>query len=382
MVSSILPQRAGLSSFRSDSSIGCILRFCDNNDTIDEEFSEREDILMTYEEAVKNARGNMDHCHACTVCNGQACKNTIPGPGAKGTGTVAIRNYEAWQKIYLNLDTIAPNLGVDTSIELFGERFELPVFAAPIGAVTNHYGQKYNEYEYTEIMARGCRASGIAAFTGDGLNEMFFEAGCTAMEKAGFAVPTVKPWHRDLVFKKIDYAKEKGAKVIAMDIDASGLPFLKAMTPPSGSKSVAELREFAEYAGVPFIVKGVMTVQGARKALEAGASAIIVSNHGGRVLDHTPATADVLPAIADAVGAQMTIFVDGGIRTGADVFRALALGADAVLIGRPFVTMVYGGQEAGVAGYVQKLKDELSDCMQMTGCAALRDITRDKICHG
>lgn len=337
---------------------------------------------MTYEEAILAARGNMGHCHACPVCNGIACKNTIPGPGSKGTGTVAPRNYEAWQKIYLNMDTIAPNLGVDTSIEIFGEKFDLPAFAAPIGAVTNHYGEKFNEFEYTELMAKGCRQAGIAAFTGDGLNEMFFEAGCTALEKAGFAVPTVKPWHKDLVFKKIDYAKAHGAKVLFMDIDASGLPFLKSMTPPSGSKSVEELREFVEYAGIPFYLKGIMSVKGAEKALETGAAGIIVSNHGGRVLDHTPATASVLPAIADAVGDKMEVLVDGGIRTGHDIFKALALGAKAVLIGRPFVVAAYGGQEAGIAAYVQKLRNELADCMAMTGCATLADIDRSCIYNG
>ena len=337
---------------------------------------------MTYEEAILAARGNMGHCHACPICNGIACKNTIPGPGSKGTGTVAPRNYEAWQKIYLNMDTIAPNLGVDTSIEIFGEKFDLPAFAAPIGAVTNHYGEKFNEFEYTELMAKGCRQAGIAAFTGDGLNEMFFEAGCTAMEKAGFAVPTVKPWHKDLVFKKIDYAKAHGAKVLFMDIDASGLPFLKSMTPPSGSKSVEELREFVEYAGIPFYLKGIMSVKGAEKALQTGATGIIVSNHGGRVLDHTPATASVLPAIADAVGDKMEVLVDGGIRTGHDIFKALALGAKAVLIGRPFVVAAYGGQEAGIAAYVQKLRNELADCMAMTGCATLADIDRSCIYNG
>ena len=337
---------------------------------------------MTYEEAILAARGNMGHCHACPICNGIACKNTIPGPGSKGTGTVAPRNYEAWQKIYLNMDTIAPNLGVDTSIEIFGEKFDLPAFAAPIGAVTNHYGEKFNEFEYTELMAKGCRQAGIAAFTGDGLNEQFLEAGCAALEKAGFAVTTVKPWHKDLVFKKIDYAKAHGAKVLFMDIDASGLPFLKSMTPPSGSKSIEELREFVEYAGIPFYLKGIMSVKGAEKALETGAAGIIVSNHGGRVLDHTPATASVLPAIADAVGDKMEVLVDGGIRTGHDIFKALALGAKAVLIGRPFVVAAYGGQEAGIAAYVQKLRNELADCMAMTGCATLADIDRSCIYNG
>lgn len=104
-----------------------------------------------------------------------------------------------------------------------------------------------------------------------------------------------------------------------------------------------------------------MTARGAEKALEAGASGIVVSNHGGRVLDHCPATAEVLPEIVDAVGGKMTIFVDGAIRSGMDMFKALALGADAVLIGRPFVTTVYGGGEEGVQLYVQKLKAELAD---------------------
>lgn len=97
-----------------------------------------------------------------------------------------------------------------------------------------------------------------------------------------------------------------------MDIDGAGLPFLKNMTPPAGSKSVQELAEIIRYAGMPFIVKGVMTVRGAQKAAEAGAAAIIVSNHGGRVLGQTPASAEVLPEIADAVGSSMKIFVDGG----------------------------------------------------------------------
>ena len=336
---------------------------------------------MTYEEVIQAARGNLKLCHACPVCNGIACKNTIPGPGSKGTGTVAPRNYNAWQEIYLNLDTIAENRGVDTSLELFGEKFALPVFAAPIAAVEGHYSPYYNEFDYTETLAKGCREAGIAAFTGDGLNRDFFNAGCAALEKSGLSVPTVKPWHKELVFEKIDQAKASGAKAICMDIDASGLPFLKAMTPPSGPKSVAELREFAQRAEVPFILKGIMTPEGARKAIEAGAGGIVVSNHGGRVLDHTPATAWVLPEIVDAVEGKIPVFVDGGIRTSYDVFKALALGATAVLIGRPFVTMVYGGGMEGVKAYAAKLRAELCDAMEMTGCASLSDIDWTKVCY-
>ena len=337
---------------------------------------------MTYDEVQALARGQMGYCHSCPVCNGLGCRNTIPGPGSKGSGTVFHRNYEAWQQVLLNMDTIGSVGKVDPTFSLFGETFDLPVFAAPIAAVQTHYGDKLDEKAYVTALTQGCRSAGIAAFTGDGLKDIIFETGCNGMESCGFAIPTVKPWHRDLVLRKIDYAKAKGAKMIAMDVDASGLPFLKKMDPPSGPKSLEELKELIDYAGIPFIVKGIMTVRGAEKALEAGASAIVVSNHGGRVLDHTPATAAVLPGIAAAVHGRMKIFVDGGIRTGSDVFKALGLGADAVLIGRPFVNMVYGAGEEGVQVYVNKLKAELCDTMEMCGCTTLKDITKDVIYNG
>ena len=195
----------------------------------------------------------------------------------------------------------------------------------------------------------------------------------------GCGVPTVKPWNMETIRQKMDMVKAADPYAIAMDIDAAGLPFLKGLTPPAGSKTVAQLKDIAAMAGKPFILKGIMTVAGAEKALEAGAAGIVVSNHGGRVLDQCPATAEVLPAIADAVGGKMKIFVDGGIRSGMDVFKALALGADAVLIARPFVTMVYGGAEEGVAAYVDKLKAELADTMAMCGARSLADIKRSML---
>ena len=162
----------------------------------------------------------------------------------------------------------------------------------------------------------------------------------------------------------MELVRKSGAFAAAMDIDAAGLPFLKNLTPPAGSKTVEELAGIIRAAGVPFIVKGVMTVKGALKAKEAGAAAIVVSNHGGRVLDQCPATAEVLPEIAEAVGGgSMKILVDGGIRNGSDVFKALALGADGVLICRPFVTAVYGGAEEGVAELVNRVGGQLKDTM-------------------
>ena len=336
---------------------------------------------MTYQEVLANARTCMGpYCKSCPTCNGLACKNQVPGPGAKGIGTGFIRNYQKWQELCVNMDTICENKPVDTSFELFGQKVDIPVFAAPVGAMTLHYGDKYNDLQYNDILVSACAEAGIAAFTGDGTNPAVMEAAAEALKKAGgCGVPTIKPWNMETIQEKLALVKAADPFAIAMDIDAAGLPFLKNLTPPAGSKTVEELREIAQIAGKPFILKGIMTVAGAKKALEAGASGIVVSNHGGRVLDQCPATAEVLPAIVDAVGGRMTVLVDGGIRTGMDVFKALALGADAVLIGRPCVNMVYGGGAEGVQVYVDKLKAELADTMAMCGAHSLSDIKRSMI---
>ncbi len=336
---------------------------------------------MTYQQVLEAARTcSGPYCKACPVCNGRACKNTMPGPGAKGSGTVAIRNYEAWQDVCLNMDTICSNGAVDTSFSLFGQSYDLPVFAGPVGAVKLHYGEKFTDQEYNDILVPACAKAGIAAFTGDGTDPGVFAAAAKAIgANEGKGIPTVKPWDRDTLFAKLDAAKASGARVFAMDIDAAGLPFLKGLNPPAGSKTVSELREVIEYAKVPFIIKGIMTVKGAKKALEAGAAGIVVSNHGGRVQDGVPATAEVLPAIAEAVKGQMTIFVDGGLRSGVDICKALALGADACILARPYVTAVYGGGEEGVQLLTQKLKGELQDTMAMCGVHSLAEISRDMI---
>ena len=333
---------------------------------------------MTYQQVLENARTCIGpYCKACNDCNGKVCRNTMPGPGAKGEGTGFIRNAEKWREICVNMDTICENSQVDTSFTLFGRTFEIPAFAAPVGAMRLHYGDKYDDLTYNDILVRACANAGILAFTGDGTDPKVVEGAAEALKaNGGCGVPTIKPWNIDTIREKMAQAKASGCFAVAMDVDAAGLPFLKNMTPPAGSKSVAELAEIVKLAERPFIVKGVMTVKGALKAKEAGAAAIVVSNHGGRVLDQCPATAEVLPEIAAALkGTGVKILVDGGIRTGVDVFKALALGADGVLICRPFVTAVYGGGEEGVKCYI----DKLADTMQMCGAHSLAEITPDMV---
>ena len=336
---------------------------------------------MTYQEILDHSRTQIGpYCKSCKICNGLTCKNTIPGPGAKGLGTGFIRNYQKWQELCVNMDTICENSPADTTFDFFGHRLALPVMAGPVGAMQLHYGDRYNDMEYNDLLVAACAKAGILAFTGDGTNPAVMEGAVKAIAaNHGAGVPTVKPWNKEEVFRKLDMAKASGARAIAMDIDAAGLPFLKNLTPPAGSKTVEELKEIADYAQVPFILKGIMTVRGAEKAVKAGAKAIVVSNHGGRVLDQCPATAEVLPEIVKAVGKDVMVLVDGGIRTGTDVFKALALGAKGVLIARPFVNMVYGGGLEGPAALVSKLKAELEDTMLMCGAHSLAEIDRSMV---
>lgn len=322
--------------------------------------------------------GNL--CKLCKVCDGRACRNTIPGPGAKGTGDVAIRNFDKWRDIRVNMDTLVEKKQISTDFELFGRSFSAPIFAGPIGAVKMHYSDEYDDRSFNKVLIKACNEVGIAAFTGDGMDDDQMVSGCEAVKEAeGRGIPTIKPWNLEMIKNKIELTKEANAFAVAMDIDAAGLPFLKNFNPPAGSKSVEQLREIVELIDVPFIVKGIMTPKAALKAKEAGASAIVVSNHGGRVLDQCPATAEVLEDIVKAANGSMKIFVDGGIRTGVDVFKALALGADAVIIARPFVSSVYAGAGEAVKELAEKLKHELEDTMAMCGAYSLEDISRDMV---
>lgn len=336
---------------------------------------------MTYQEILSNAKKNMaPNCRVCRECNGIACRGEIPGTGGKGTGNAFVANYAYLSGIKINMDVIYEDKGQDCSASLFGRAFSAPVFAAPISGLSNNYNGLLNERTYAKALVAGCREAGCAAFTGDGAPEHFFRDPLEAVKAAGgVAVPTIKPWAEETVLQKAALALEAGAMALAMDIDAAGLPLLAAAGKPVCAKSVEELSSIRSKIPAPFILKGIMTAKGAEKAAQTGAYGIVVSNHGGRVIDNTPATMEVLPEIVRAVGGRVKLFVDGGFRTGYDVFKALALGADAVLIGRPYVVAACGGGAEGVAVYTKKMIAELKDAMKMTGCATLADITADKV---
>jgi 4-hydroxymandelate oxidase len=140
-----------------------------------------------------------------------------------------------------------------------------------------------------------------------------------------------------------------------------------------------DIEWLAQLTKLPVIVKGILRADDALRAMNHGASGIIVSNHGGRQLDTTPASISVLPEIVDAVTGAVEVYVDGGIRRGTDILKAMAYGARAVFVGRPILWGLAVGGEAGVKYVLEMLRDEFDLAMALAGCPGLSAITRDLV---
>lgn len=323
------------------------------------------------------------YCRVCRVCDGRACAGEVPGMGGLGTGAAFKSNVDSLAAYKFNMRTFHDITDPKLTTTLMGQEFSLPVIAAPIGGVSFNMGGQVTEEDYITAKMLGCAEFGSCACTGDGVPDFIHEAGFNAIEAAkGRGIPFIKPWDDEELFAKLDKAAATGAFALGMDIDACGLVTLAKMGRPVSPKPPEKLAEIIKKYGMKFIIKGIMTPEEAKMAVEAGADAIVVSNHGGRVLDHTPGGAQVLPLVARKVKGQITILADGGVRTGVDVLKMLALGADAVMIGRPFSIASVGGGRAGVVKYLETLRTELTSAMVMTGTDNVRYVKKDIIFQG
>jgi 4-hydroxymandelate oxidase len=319
-------------------------------------------------------------CRVCKKCDGRSCAGEVPGMGGAGSGSSFFANMEALERCRLNMSTIHDSTDPDTSTIILDHKLSLPAMAAPIGGVSFNMSKMISEEDYIKAVIDGAAEAGAIACTGDGEMDLIHQAGCRAIAACGGrGIPFIKPWKSEEIIKKAELAKESGSGIFGIDIDASGLITLKLMGKPVFPKNRQELRSIIEQSGMKVILKGIMSAEEALRAEEAGASAIVVSNHGGRVLDACPGTAEVLPEISDALGGRITVLVDGGVRTGIDLFKMIALGADAVLIGRPVAISALGGGARAVSDYFTTLQQEFYRTMMMTGCQTVDDVKREKL---
>ncbi len=331
-----------------------------------------------YEEVMKAARERLfPKCRVCPECDGKACAGEWPGMGGVGSGRSFINNIEALAKRHLVMRTVHDVKKPDMSFTLWGEKLAFPILAACTGGTTYNMGGKIGEDEFIDAIIGGCQKAGTIGMAADGIGDPLsvYETRLRAIAaQSGKGIAIIKPRTQEEIIKRIRLVEASGALAVGIDIDSAGKAARALPGQTVEPKTTAQLRELVRATRLPFIVKGIMTVDEAVMAKEAGASAIVVSNHGGRVLDHTPGAAEVLPAIAEKLKGKLVIFCDGGVRYGADALKYLALGADAVLVGRPVVRGAFGGGQDGVALVLKKMKNELVDAMVLTGTASVRKV--------
>ncbi|XP_059457065.1 peroxisomal (S)-2-hydroxyacid oxidase GLO4-like isoform X1 [Corylus avellana] len=314
-------------------------------------------------------------------------------------------NVEAFHRITLRPRVLVDVSRIDLSTTVLGYRVSAPIMIAP----TAMHKLAHPEGEV---------ATARAAAACNTIMVLSFMSTCTVEEVASscdairfFQLYVYK--RRDVCAQLLQRAERNGYKGIVLTVDTPRLgrreadiknkmvaPQLKnfegllstEVDDEEGSNLEAFAKETFDDAlswrdlgwlrsitNLPILIKGVLTREDALKAVEVGVDGIIVSNHGARQLDFTPATISVLEEVVHAVGGKVPVLFDGGVRRGTDVFKALALGAQAVLVGRPVVYGLAAKGEYGVKRVIQMLKDELELTMALSGCSSVKDITRSHI---
>jgi 4-hydroxymandelate oxidase len=314
-------------------------------------------------------------CRVCRECNGVACAGEFPGIGGVGSGRSFINNYQALASLRLKMRVVHTVHDPDTSLTLWGRRLAMPILGAAVAGAKMNFRGIVTEEELASAFILGARQAGTLAMTGDGPDPNLYTTGLRVIQAgSGQGIPITKPRDQTSVIRHLREAEEAGCVAVGIDVDAAGILPMRAAGHPVGPKSIEQLRELMKSTHLPLILKGIMCVEDALAAREAGAAAIVVSNHGGRVLDYTPGTAEVLPEIARAVENDLVVLADGGIRRGVDVLKMLALGAHAVLVGRPLAIGAIGAGAEGVRLTLEQLHAELKAAMVFTGCAHLGEI--------
>ncbi|MGN6201455.1 MAG: alpha-hydroxy acid oxidase [Solirubrobacterales bacterium] len=329
-----------------------------------------------------------------------------PGPrdyfaGGAGDELTLRENMAAWGHWRLRPRVLNDVREVSTRAEVLGKPVELPVLVAPVAY------QRMAHPDGEGGMAAGAAAAGTVM--------CLSTLSTTRPAEVAAAAPDGRRWFQLYAFKDsgvtrslMEEAIEAGFEAVVVTADAppggnrerdrrNGFTLPKELGTPSLSAAVggdkaltieetfalmnhaltwADVEDLASECSVPVLVKGVLTAEDAELALEHGAAGVVVSNHGGRQLDRSLATAAALPEIAEALEGRATLLVDGGVRRGVDVATALALGADAVLVGRPALWGLAAGGAEGVARVLELLRQELELTLGLLGCTAPSQLTR------
>ena len=286
------------------------------------------------------------------------------------TGQAVRKNVQYFSKFSFKMKTIGSAIA-DTSFDLFGNDLDTPVMPGAMSGLS-----QICENPLKKIAAGSCEA-GSVSWMGIGSKDQF-----TSMcEACDLTIKISKPYENlEKIIDKLGHAEDQGAVAVGVDTDfvlggkRADEPFRKE---GMGIKSLHDLEEIISTVDVPFIIKGVLSVEDAQMARKSGADAIVVSNHGGVVLDFSAHPLEVLEEITEEVGDEMRVLVDSGFRRGTDVMKGLALGADGVLIGIDTVVGLAAGGSEGVKEILEAVTEDLRRAMTLTGCSDLKQVDED-----
>jgi 4-hydroxymandelate oxidase len=340
-----------------------------------------EDVRNTAREKLKGICGVYKDCDGDSrrLCQGQSYGRAL-GIGGIGSGASFNNNFLALRKYNLKMELIEKDIVPNTFYDFFGLKLTMPIMAASVAGVNSFGGESViTEQEFCHAVVQGCKEAGTLGWRGDTYTYSLENSyGIDSIAEAeGFGVKIVKPRDQKTIISFFKKAEEARCVAVGIDIDGCGSYAMVIHNKPVFKKSIKSLKELVAATELPVIIKGIMCAEDALKAIEVGAAAIVVSNHGGRVLDHTPGTADVLREIAVQVKGKIKVIVDGGVRTGYDVLKMLALGAESVLIGRDIIRAAVGDGVNGVKIHMEYMQKTLQKAMKMTNCKTIRDISQE-----
>ncbi len=337
------------------------------------------DLSGVREEAKERMKG---FCAVYKVCDGhpdRLCQGIkygkALGMGGIGKGISFAANVEALDRLHLKSRLISSHRNPEMKTSFLMHEVAFPIFCSSMSGVKVSMGGAISELDFARAVIKGCKAAGIIGFIGDGAETFEDRPGVQAIrETGGWGVQIFKPREQKILLSLIQEAEAAGAIAVGVDLDGAGSVAMGLKGQPVFRKSLDELKELVQSTSLPFILKGITSEEDARAALQTGCKVVSISNHGGRTLDCMLGIADVLPRLVPILKGKVIITADGGVRTGFDVMKMLALGADFVMVGREFIRGAIGGGAEGVRMEAEFLAADLKKAMIMTGCNSLSEI--------
>jgi isopentenyl diphosphate isomerase/L-lactate dehydrogenase-like FMN-dependent dehydrogenase/rubredoxin len=301
------------------------------------------------------------------------------GFGGAGQGRTFDANFRALEKYRLKMRVIKGHHEPEMEASFLGRKIVMPFMVTSMSGMKISMNNAMPEADFQRAMIEGAKLFGTIGMSGNTVDYPDHPGIEIIKENGGWGIPVFKPQSQERLLQLFKRAEAANVIAIGVDLDGYGSTNWALRGKPLYRKSEEDLKELVRATKKPVIYKGLMSVEDAAIVAGSGAKAMDVSNHGGRVMDSGHGVADVLPEIADEFKGKITIMADGAVRSGFDILKLLAIGADVVLAGRPLGRMALAGGAQAVKKHLEYFKQDLRMAMVMTGCDNIREITGDVV---